>query len=124
MSHVKCLADKTLSQTAPPGQQQIRRELETLNFDWQKYCSELRDAETGLQGALEGWNEYDSLYDSLSQWLSEMESQVKDYELKSSLSDKQAQVGKYKVRRGWVQGTLNGGWGRLGHNFSVSNMKE
>ena len=97
VSQVKSLADKTLSQTAAPGQQQIKRELESLNFDWQKYASDLKETESGLQGALEGWNEYDSLYESLSKWLSDMEAQVRDYELKSSLPDKQAQVTKYKV---------------------------
>lgn len=83
--------------TATPGQQQIRRELETLNYDWQKYQSELKDAENGLEGALQAWEEYDSLYDSLSKWLSEKEAEVKDTELKSSLADKKAQVEKYKV---------------------------
>jgi nesprin-1 len=94
---VQNLADKTLTHTAQAGAQQIRRELDTLSYDWQKYISELNDAENGLQEALTAWDEYDTLYDILSKWLFERESEVKDNELKSSLADKQAQVQKYKV---------------------------
>ena len=79
------------------GQQHIRRELETLNFDWQKYSSHLREAQEGLEGALQAWHEYDVLHDDLSKWLREMEGGVTDYDLKSTLTDKKAQIERYKV---------------------------
>ncbi len=50
-----------------------------------------------MSGALQAWQEYDSLYDSLHKWLKDMEAQVKDLELKSTLDDKKSQLDKFKV---------------------------
>lgn len=53
LASVKAASDTVLSQTAMSGQQQVRRQLETLTFDWQRYCSRLADAEDGLTSALQ-----------------------------------------------------------------------
>lgn len=90
-------AEKTLPQTAVAGQQQIRRELDSLRCDWDKYSNQLTNSKQGLSEALGVLEEFDSLFDNLSKWLRDVEGQMKDYELKSTLADKEAQVEKFKV---------------------------
>ena len=94
---MRSLADKSLPQTAPSGQQQIRHELDSLSHDWDLYTTKLTETLSGLEATKESWEEFDALYDTLSKWLRDMEIQLKDQELKSTLADKQGQVEKFKV---------------------------
>ena len=91
-------ATKTKLKTGKSGQQQISHELNALDYDWDQYTAQLTDTRQGLQEALTSWQDFDELHDSLSKWMREMEGQVKDYELKSTLSDKQTQLQKFRVR--------------------------
>jgi len=43
------------------------------------------------------WGDFETKFDTCSQWLKNMEQQVKNYELKSTLPEKKAQVEKFKV---------------------------
>ena len=94
---VRSLGDKTLPQTAPSGQQQIRRELDALTHDWDLYSTKLTETLAGLEATKESWEEFDTLYETLSKWLRDMEIQLKDQELKSTLADKRGQVERFKV---------------------------
>ena len=91
-------ADKILPQTAPQGQKQVRRELDSLKYDWDKYSSRITETKSALESAHNSWEQFDSLYDDLGKWLKEMEVKIKDHELKSTLQDKKTQVDKFKVR--------------------------
>ena len=91
------MSDKTLPQTAPPGQQNIRRELDSLNHDWSHYINKMSDTKDGLEETRSAWEDFDGRYEGLSKWLREMEGQIKDYELKSTLQDKRSQVERFKV---------------------------
>ena len=94
---VKGLSEKVLPQSAPPGQQNIRRELDSLNNDWSHYNNKMADTKDGLEKTRSAWEDFDGLYDVLSKWLRDMEGQIKDYELKSTLQDKRSQVERFKV---------------------------
>ena len=48
------------------------------------------------------WDEYDAAYDALHRWVKDMEVQVKDYELRSTLEEKESQLEKFKVSRGHI----------------------
>ncbi len=97
IKNVVGLAEEALPQTAPPGQQQIRRDLDALKNDWERFCGNLKETQSTLETAKESWESFDSLYDELGKWLREMEVKVKDYGLKSTLQDKTDQVSKFKV---------------------------
>lgn len=88
--------------TAPAGQSQIRREMDSLNHDWELYSTKLKDTQSGLEATKESWQEFDSMFDSLSKWVKDVELQLKDQELKSTLADKRSQVEKFKVTNSWI----------------------
>lgn len=94
---VKQLGDKVIPESSLAGQQHIRREVETLNFDWQRCSSRLNEARDGLEGALRDWNDYDALHDDISKWLRDTESALADNALKATLAEKKAQLDKYQV---------------------------
>ena len=96
--HVRHLAEVVMPQTAPEGQQTIRRELDALQHDWDRFSTKLNDTESGLQGALQSWEEFDILHDDLYRWLKDMEASLKDADLKSTVEEKEAQLEKLKVR--------------------------
>ena len=91
-------AEKTLQETAPPGQEQIKTELESLNLEFEDLVTKLGDTHVSLTHAIEALQAYDKSCDSLLKWLKGVELQIKDQELKSTCQEKQAQVNKYKVR--------------------------
>ncbi len=62
------------------------------------YKTRLSESEEGLKGALQAWDDFDALFDTLNKWLKENEAKVKDHELKNSLDDKKQQLEKFKVR--------------------------
>ena len=54
-------------------------------------------AEEDLEHALLQWGDFETKFDSCSHWLKDMEQQVKNHELKSTLPEKKTQVEKFKV---------------------------
>ncbi len=58
----------------------------------------LKETDDGLHGALQAWDDFDLLYDTLHKWLKETEAKVKDCELKSTIEDKRSQLEKFKVK--------------------------
>lgn len=91
-------AEKTMQETAPPGQEQIKTELESLNLEFEDLVTKLGDTHVSLTHAIEALQAYDKSCDLLLKWLKGVELQIKDQELKSTCQEKQAQVNKYKVR--------------------------
>ena len=92
------LADSVKSQTGPAGQVTISqgvRDVTQALKDYQTVTDQTMDT---LEHSLQQWNSYDQGYEKLSNWLKEMEGQVKDFGLVSSLADKQKQLAKFKVR--------------------------
>ena len=94
-AHVQ--GEKTIPQTAPQGQSHIRRDLEALTQDFEALATRMGNTEENLIHALEALTAYDGSCDKLNKWLREMETTIKDVELKPTLGDKQGQVEKLKV---------------------------
>ena len=76
----------------------LLRDLDALNADWSSFTSDCNDAKVALEKALKAWNEFESLYTALSQWLRAKEQLIKEFELKSTLEEKNKQVEILKVR--------------------------
>lgn len=91
-------SDKTLAQTSPQGQANIHRELDALQQEWDTLGKRMKDTQNSLVHAIKALETYDVSCEGLNRWLRETESQLKDYDLKSTLPEKQAQVEKFKVR--------------------------
>lgn len=81
-----------------PGCEVLRREMDHLTSEWQDYNSRIQQAEEDLEHALLQWGDFETKFDACSKWLKNMEQQVKNYELKSTLPEKKTQVEKFKVR--------------------------
>lgn len=94
----KELSDKTAKHTSMPGCEVLRREMDHLQSEWQDYNSRIQQAEEDLEHALLQWGDFETKFDACSKWLKNMETQVKNYELKSALPEKKTQVEKFKVR--------------------------
>jgi hypothetical protein len=94
---VKGLGEQTIPQTAMPGQAQIRREIDSLGHDWELFTTRAKDTQTGLESTKTAWKEFDAMFDALSKWIRDAETQLQDQELKSTLTDKRSQVDKLKV---------------------------
>nr|KAG5692778.1 hypothetical protein BaRGS_009394 [Batillaria attramentaria] len=96
--------EKTLPQTSPQGQANVRRELDALKHEWDTLGGRMKDTQQSLVHAIKALETYDVSCESLNRWLRETESQLKDYELKSTLSEKQAQVEKFKILQQQIAG--------------------
>ena len=92
----KC-SEKAMETTALKGRQTIQQELDVLKLDWEDYSVKLASLQDSLEKAVRHWGQYEDQYGVISQWIKEMERRVKDFPLKSSLEEKQAQLKKYQV---------------------------
>ena len=72
--------------------------MDHMQSEWQDYISRIHQAEEDLEHAQLQWGDFETKFDACSQWLKNMEQQVKNYELKSTLPEKKTQVEKFKVR--------------------------
>lgn len=100
-AHVQ--GEKTIPQTARQGQANINSELETLTQDYETVATKLGETQQNLTHAIQALQAYDGSCESLNRWLREVEAQIKEHDLKSTLPEKQAQVEKYKVTKRWIQ---------------------
>ncbi|XP_041353316.1 nesprin-1-like isoform X4 [Gigantopelta aegis] len=99
LSNTKELCNKTFKNTSPSGCDILRRELEHLQREWDDYRGLMSQAEMSLDQAMVQWAEFETKFDTCADWLKEMEQQVKSYELKSTLKEKETQVDKFKKQR-------------------------
>ncbi|XP_035824390.1 nesprin-1 [Aplysia californica] len=88
--------ERIMPHTSPPGQSNLRRELDSLTADWDALVTRMDETQQGLAQAIQALDLYDGSCESLNRWLRETESQFKDSELKSTLREKQAQVDMFK----------------------------
>lgn len=93
----KELCEKTARKTSQPGREVLRREMDHLQGDWEDYIALMSQADEDLGNALVQWGEFEGKFGACNAWLKDIEQQVKNYELKSTLPEKQAQVDKFKV---------------------------
>lgn len=100
LASVQELSDKLLLETAPPGQQQLSRDVTALINEWQSWSARLATTQAALHEALSAWQQFDDLSDELTAWLRGTEVALTDAQLKSTLADKQAQLAQFKVATG------------------------
>jgi nesprin-1 len=97
LQHLEGCIDKVEPNTSKPGQEILKRDLDGVKSET-AVCSDMMDeAKTSLEKTLSLWQEYDDSYDALSSWIKNMEHKTRDYELKSTLKEKQEQVEKFKT---------------------------
>lgn len=91
------LASRTASNSSQNGQEVLKRECDHLESDWEDYLARISQAEEDIKTALVTWGDFETKFTSCSAWLKQMEEQVKNYELKNTLQEKQNQIEKFKV---------------------------
>lgn len=97
LDDLSALCDQTLANTSLAGKESLKRDQSALQEQCKAVAADAEDAEEGLQRAVQQWAVFDESHNALQQWLLQMEQQMKDTELKSSLDEKQEQVNKFKV---------------------------
>lgn len=80
------------------AKESMERDVANLKFDFDKFTAALSDVKHKLEERLQQWSEYEGSFDRLLQWLTEAETALKNYTLKSTLDEKQEQLEKYQVR--------------------------
>lgn len=89
--------EKTIPQTAPQGQATLQQEMDSLIQDWETLINKMCDTQENIVHATHALENYDGTCESLNKWLREVEGQIRDYEMKATLNEKQTQVQKFKV---------------------------
>ena len=108
ISHVSELNAKTQLNTSSAGKEILKRELDSLKCDWDSAIGQAEDAYTALQTTLKQWKEFEDTHNVLNNWLRSMEQQLKDFELRSTLEEKQEQVECFKSMRSDIQAHQTG----------------
>lgn len=81
------------------AQEDMRKNVANLKFDQEKFTATLIDIKSALENRLKQWNDYETTLDRLLTWLAEAEMTLRNFELKSTLDEKQEQLEKYQVRK-------------------------
>ena len=83
--------------TAPPGEQKINRQVDSLQADWRQFGERAASTAGRLQVALSAWLEFDALHDALGSWLAETEAAVREQKARGTAAEKAAQADALKV---------------------------
>ncbi|CAC5416628.1 SYNE1 [Mytilus coruscus] len=95
----KELCEKTTKNSSQHVHEVLRRDIDHLQSEWEDYLARIQQTEEDLQTAMVQWEDFESKFSVCSSWLKDMEQQVKNYELKSTLKEKQTQVERFKKQR-------------------------
>lgn len=80
------------------AQETMHRDVNNLRFDNEKFVGALMDLKSSLENRLKQWTDYENSLDKLLSWLTDAELALKNYNLKSTIEEKQEQLDKYQVR--------------------------
>lgn len=80
------------------AQEAMRKDVSNLKFDQDKFTATVSDIKSALENRLKQWTDYETTLERLLTWLAEAEMTLRNYELKSTLDEKQEQLEKYQVR--------------------------
>ena len=90
--------EKLYPNTSNEGREGIRRELRSLRDSWEAFNDGLSDSQRQLDSSSMQWKSFDENFEQLAKWVTEVEGQMdSEPELKSSLQEKKALLGHYKV---------------------------
>jgi len=98
MSAVQRRGETVLEHTGSDGQQELRQLMNIVRDNWTEAVDELSELAASLEARLQRWTELDRCCEELSAWLTAMEIQLKNIEMKSTVADKQAAVTQLCVR--------------------------
>ncbi|XP_076442566.1 muscle-specific protein 300 kDa-like isoform X3 [Babylonia areolata] len=91
-------SEKTLPTTNTKGCQSIRQETETAKSDYEDILTQLSQVKRNLETALTHWDDFDRLYQQLTEWVTEVERRLaSDPEFKADLPEKRSSLEKYKT---------------------------
>lgn len=88
--------DTVLTQTHPSGHPALINGFEAQRKAWDDFIILCEGSQLKLQQLCSKWDEFDSVIDSLDNWLKQTESVVKDQSLKSTWETKEAHLKKLK----------------------------
>lgn len=93
----KKLGTATAKNTSPQGRDILQREMDHLQRDWDDCLGYLRQTEGSLEQTMKMWEEYETRFEQINEWLGNMEQKVKGHDLKNTYMEKQTQAEKFKV---------------------------
>ena len=97
LNDVNSISERTQVNTSAPGREVLRREVDSLWADSKTSLSDAAEAKSGLERALDEWNAFENAHESFCNWLRQTEQKTKDFELKSTLEEKEEQLEKFLV---------------------------
>lgn len=87
-----------LPNTSVIGRDDLRREMQALQQEYDSLSADINDAKTQLDGTLAQWTVYDDSVEQLQRWLKDLESQIEsDSQLQNTLQEKKLQLDRVKV---------------------------
>ncbi|KAL3874932.1 hypothetical protein ACJMK2_037884 [Sinanodonta woodiana] len=87
-----------LPNTSVAGRDNIRREMQGLQAEYDALSGDLNETRNKLEGTLAQWTTYDSSIEQLSRWLRDLENQIMaERQLQNTLQEKKLQLERVKV---------------------------
>lgn len=87
-----------LPNTSVPGRDNMRREMQGLQAEYDTLSADLNDLKSNLDGTLSQWTVYDDSIEQLGRWLSDLEKQLEaESQLQNTLQEKKLQLERTKV---------------------------
>lgn len=88
-----------LPNTSVGGRDNMRRDMQTLQQEYDALSADLNDAKTQLDSTLAQWTVYDDSVEQLMRWLQELEVQIQsDSQVQNTLQEKKLQLERVKVQ--------------------------
>lgn len=86
------------SAITPDGREKIRSDLRTLRDTWEAHLDKVNQLYKRVESIIMQWSSFDDNFSQASKWLEEIQDRAAaEFELKSTLSDKKAQLQQYKA---------------------------
>ncbi|CAG5128719.1 unnamed protein product, partial [Candidula unifasciata] len=91
------LSEQVLSHTAAKGKQVILRDRDVLDADWQAFNLALTKRKDDLETCMKLRKSFEVCYDHCASWLKDVESCLRDTDMRATLPEKQAHIVKLKI---------------------------
>lgn len=88
-----------LPNTNVAGRDNMRREMQTLQAEYDALSADLNETRNKLDGTLSQWTVYDDSVEQLRRWLNDLENQLHaETQLQNTLQEKKLQLERIKVQ--------------------------
>ncbi|XP_031632357.1 nesprin-1 isoform X5 [Contarinia nasturtii] len=92
----KHVAQIKMDAISPRCKELMARDLSGLKIDFDKFKDTLQEVKFNLKNRHQQWTEYESNLDILTDWLTQAESDLKNFGLKNTFNEKQDQLSKFQ----------------------------